>query len=143
MIYFDIHFDLVRYTFDSISIPFDAHPYKQLKFNNENVRFISILISMIFWYLFWCISICFQYKFNSNAFMKFDTISMYYFDMCSMMLVKFVIVNVFVRFYEFSYYAALSSIILCFPVFQRLKMHLKIEKLKFWVDLGGFLTNPQ
>ena len=32
---FDIHFDLVRYTFHSISLPFYVHPYKQLKFNNK------------------------------------------------------------------------------------------------------------
>ena len=33
--YYRNDFDLVRYTFDSISILFDTHPYKQLKFNNE------------------------------------------------------------------------------------------------------------
>ena len=44
----------------------------------------------------------------------------------------------FIRFSKFSYYAASSRIILCFLVFLMLKMHLKIEKLKFWVDLGNF-----
>ena len=63
--------------------------------------------------------------------------------MCSVILVKFVIVNVFICFSKFSHYAALSRIILYFLVFLRLKMYLKIEKLKFFRGFEKFPTDPQ